>query len=203
MKTNVSNPQKARSLIQVLAVCGLVCAFVLVLVWRTRAQTASTNETGESGSVDAIPAESGESPEPTFVRAYDRLKETVSEDELRALAIEYPDELEQELAKLKTPKEQKAEALADLAILHPAEYSARFPKSQPSLEALLAEMDEEAFDQYAATNQATDLAGLKERIGRPTTAEVVQRRAEAMAAMADLERQHLPPPMIPSEPAPR
>jgi len=137
-----------------------------------------------------------------FQRAFDRLAEATDRDELGVLAILHPAELEQVLAKLKSPEEKAAEALAEFAILNPAEYAALHPRAQPSEEALLAVMDEEGLARYVLTNATANFDQLKGQIGRGQgkNPDFERRKAEALAAMEHPERQPLPPPMQPTEP---
>ncbi|MCZ7636593.1 MAG: hypothetical protein M5U12_11555 [Verrucomicrobia bacterium] len=168
----------------------LLTSLAINFAWRSWSQSPADDDGAKS-------------PPPTAARAYDRLRALVAADELSALAIEFPLELERELAPLKSPEEKEIEAMAELAILRPAEFSMQNPRSQPTMEGLLAKMEADGFEPQAATNQVTGLAGLTGfagRAGAVSDPEAPQRQAEALAAMADLESQLLPPAMIPSEP---
>ncbi len=177
----------------------LTAALAISVVSRAGSEMTNPAAPGkENGTVAAkrtvVPATRG------FQRAFDRLTERTDREKLSALAIVYPAELEQELAKLKSPEELADEALGEFAILQPAEYAALNPRPASSEEAWLAVMDEAGLARYAQTNATANFDQLKARIGLSARQQPDRERlkAQALAAMERPDQQPLPPPMRPS-----
>ena len=196
MKTNSTNPQQARSLIQALAVCALASVLAVAIVWRTRAQTASTQGTTESENLEAVLAELLSKPIPPYTRAFDRLAGLVSSNELQTLSMRDSRELEAQLEKLKTPEEKHAEKLSLFAILHPAEFAAAMDALAPARERAPEAMSDPELAMFATTNTAQLSKALAARVKALPNLEAMRQTAQASIEAS-------PPPDSGDLPAPR
>jgi len=198
MKTNPTNPQQARSLIQALAVCALASVLAVAIVWRTRAQTASTQGTTESENLDAVLAELLSKPIPPYTRAFDRLAGLVSSNELQTLSMRDSRELEARLEKLKTPEEKHAEKLSLFAIMHPAEFAAAMDALAPARERAPEEMSDPELAMFATTNTAQLSQALAARVKTLSSLEAMRQAAQSrLDASPPPDTGELPAPMVP------